>query len=514
MMKLILQLEKNKIFWSLFWLSLGFFLLRLPSLFEPNWYGDEGIYQVIGRAINHGIPLYSGIFDNKPPLLYLIYAFFNGDQFSVRLTSLIAGLLSVWTFFFLSYKLLKKINISIITTSIFAGFFAIPLFEGNIANAENFMLFPITLAAVLIYKTIGNKHQTKFSFLNSHFSILFTAGLLLGIAFLFKIVAIFDLAAFVCFLIIINLPEKITWSRSKESQIKNHKSWFFSLLRDSCFIILGFLIPLAITIAYFFLNNSLGDFVRATFLGNIDYVSSGNKFIISQGFLIIKLLMLMAFVLLLTVKRSKLSHAAIFILLWSGFSLFNTLFSQKPYTHYLLVLLPSFCLLLGMIIDEKVVKTRQILLIVLLIIITPLFATFKPYGLGKTVLYYQNAFLFVTGKRNVTDYQAFFDKKTPRDYELASYLKLHLNTYDRVFVWGDHAQIYTLSDTLPINKYTVAYHITHNRIGFEETQQTLIRTQPRYVIVLPEASAFPFKLAEYYVSKFSINNATIYERSL
>ena len=48
-------------------LFLMFLILRIPSLFEPYWYGDEGIYLVLGQAIRKGVTLYSHIHDNKPP---------------------------------------------------------------------------------------------------------------------------------------------------------------------------------------------------------------------------------------------------------------------------------------------------------------------------------------------------------------------------------------------------------------------------------------------------------------
>src|SRR6266403_2467878 len=105
MIKLIEKIEKTKTFWYLLWISLGFFLLRFPSLFEPNWYGDEGIYQVIGRALNNGSMLYSQIWDNKPPLLYLTYAAFHGDQFVIRFASLFAGLSAIWVFYALTQNL-------------------------------------------------------------------------------------------------------------------------------------------------------------------------------------------------------------------------------------------------------------------------------------------------------------------------------------------------------------------------------------------------------------------------
>ena len=103
--KLIDKVEKSKTFWSLLAIFLFFFLLRLPSLIEPNWYGDEGIYQIIGIAINNGSLLYTDIWDNKPPLLYLTYALFQGDQAGVRMFSLVIGMMTVWIFFSLSQKL-------------------------------------------------------------------------------------------------------------------------------------------------------------------------------------------------------------------------------------------------------------------------------------------------------------------------------------------------------------------------------------------------------------------------
>src|SRR3989338_7236507 len=86
-------------------------LLRIPSVIEPYWYGDEGIYEVIGSALSQGRVLYLEIWDNKPPLLYLIYSIFAGDQFYVRLMSILTGMFAVVFFFLLAKQLFKK-NIS------------------------------------------------------------------------------------------------------------------------------------------------------------------------------------------------------------------------------------------------------------------------------------------------------------------------------------------------------------------------------------------------------------------
>jgi hypothetical protein len=258
-MKLLAKLERKTISWILIGLCIVFFFLRLPSLVEPYWYGDEGIYEVIGQSINQGHLLYRDIWDNKPPLLYIVYALAYGDQPTVKLFSLIIGILTSIAFFFLTQKLFNKQKISIITTSLFVLLFATPILEANIANAENFILLPIILAGLIIYKYSNNKISKPYTLAKP----LFLSGLLIGIAFLFKIVAVFDLAAFLSFLIINGLPEKLSWISSKK-QFKKE------LIHNLIFLILGFLIPFLITVIYFIAHNALHYFLHSLFSGNVD----------------------------------------------------------------------------------------------------------------------------------------------------------------------------------------------------------------------------------------------------
>lgn len=514
-MKLINRLEKSKPFWFLLFIFTLFFLLRAPSLIEPHWYGDEGIYQVLGLAINDGRMLYSEIWDNKPPLLYVTYALFNSDQFMVRLASLFSGLLAMITLFFLSQKIFANLRASIITTTLFTILFATPYLEGNIANAENFMLLPIILAGLFVYRLSTQKLAKEFSFFNSHFSF-FLPGCLLGIAFLFKIVAVFDLAAFFIFLLFVNLPKKFSWKEfmqifNHESRIINHESWFFPLIHNSLFLILGFLTPLIFTLFYFLLNNALPDFIRATFFGNIGYVGWGNKFIIPQGFLILKILLLFIVLFMLFFQRNRLSKSSLFIFLWVAFGLFNAFFSQRPYTHYVLVTLPSICLFVGLMAANKNKKIKVLLGGILFLILVIITASFNFYPLRKTILYYQNAISFVTGTKDITSYQSFFDRKTPRDYEIASFIRNNTKSEDNVFIWGDSAQIYALSNKLPLDKYTVAYHITQSNNAISAMQTTINTINPKYIIVLAEAPNFPFRLTGY-SDPLLINTTLIYEK--
>ena len=490
-MKTFFLLEKSKNFWFLILTSIIFFFLRLPSFVEPYWYGDEGIYQVIGMALIRGRLLYKEIWDNKPPLLYLIYALFNSDQFAIRLVSLIFGLLSVLVFFLIAKEVFPKSKLYLFSTSFFALLFATPLIEGNIANAENFMLLPILISAFILTKTNSYKNNVKKDF--RKYKLDFIAGILLGIGYLFKIVAIFDFAAFFLFVFISNF---------------NKKNSFRDTVKSVFPFPLGFLVPIILTTLVFIFNGAFNDYLQATFFQNINYVSYGNSFIVPQGLLILKTVILGIFVLFLFKSRERLPKTNLFILLWLIFSLFNALFSQRPYTHYLLVLLPSFSLMLGLLFwDKKFQKLNFILLTIALLLIIKNFS----FSYAKTFLYYGNFFSFLTGTKTVRSYQAFFDTKTPIDYEIAQFIKPKITNRDYLFIWGNNAQVYKMVGSLPPGRYAVAYHITSYRDGLKDTQQGIDKFKPKFIIAMPDQKPIPFSLL-YYSKRITIDNVDIYER--
>lgn len=515
-MKALKKLEKNKTFWFLLGISVLFFFLRLPSLIEPYWYGDEGVYQVISKALIEGRELYSQIWDNKPPLLYLIYALFNGDQFGVRILSLIFGIATVILFFKLTTTIFKKQIPAIISTAFFALIFGTPVLEGNIANAENFMLLPIIGAAILIYKNSPLISSPADALAKAGHSSLPIAGLLLGTAFLLKTVALFDFAAFTIFLLIISLPENFAFknlllvNQKYGSRLakKSYSEIYKKLRSIGVNFALSFLTPIILTGLYFFINKSFGEFVDAVFIRNINYVGYANNLLIPNGLLLLKLIIFLGVLIFLCKKRRSLSKAELFVLLWLIFSFFSSFFSGRPYPHYALLTLPPISALLGLILINK---TKQAFFAAILIIsIILINQTFGP-DYFKSVSYYKNSLDFITGKKNVDGYRAFFDNKTQRDYEIASFIKTHALPDDKIFIWGDSPQIYKLAGKLPIGRYTVSYHIVEYDTDASETGQALQKEPPKYIIVLEEAEPFPFSLSSY-SQKYIFKESMIYER--
>ena len=129
------------------------FLLRYPSLFEPRWYGDEGIFAAVAQNIRHGQTLYSDAWDNKPPLIFYTYA---GVQSSFGTG--VMPLHLVTTFVVLATQavvmaialLLFDARRSLVAGVAFAFLLGTPVIEGNLAMTETYMILP-TSAAMLVF---------------------------------------------------------------------------------------------------------------------------------------------------------------------------------------------------------------------------------------------------------------------------------------------------------------------------------------------------------------------------
>ena len=484
-MKTLSRLEKSFSFWFILLTSFFFFLLRWPSLFEPYWYGDEGVYQAVGMLINNGQSLYSGAWENKPPLLLIIYAFFNSDQFLIRTASLISGLISIWFFYLTARRIFPKSkNAVMIATFVYTFLFGINLIEGNIANAENFMMLPI-LASVYLF--------TSGEFIKKLWEVrtYFFAGFILSFAFLTKVVAVFDFLALSAFLF---------FDYEKNTKV---------IIRKKLFpFILGFIIPVLITITYFLFSGSFKEFMDAFVLKNVSYVGYENEFFIPQGLLILKFFALAFFLSFLYLRRKYVERNVLLIFIWFGFSLFNAYFSQRPYVHYLIVLLPSFCLMIAVVISQK--KEKALALISLVLALLVIRQTFV-LKFEKVIPYYSNLIAFYMDKKNLNDYQAFFDRRTPRDYLLANYIKSNTNRDERVFIWGNNAQVYKLADRVPIFRYTVAYHTISFPNGISEMESAIETVKPKYVIIMPDVPSFPLSLSGY-TEKMNIEQMAIYEK--
>jgi hypothetical protein len=349
-------------------LSFLFIVLRLPSLIEPDWYGDEGIYLALGQAIRRGWIVYSQIHDNKPPSLYYLAAI-SQTVFGFRLLLLIWMVPTVYFFYQLSRHFFSR-HLSATATTIFLILTSIPLLEGNIANAEIFMLLPTILGVYLFIK-----HQKYF-----------ISSLFLGLAFTIKIPVAIEFAFLFAWLVFIN------------SKLKISQLLVFGL---------GFFAPLILWGAYFYFHGALPEFLFASIFQNFGYLSSwatgSHSGLASDGGLLSRgLILLILFGLIyLGYRYKKFSNQTAFLLFWFVSAIFGTLLSSRPYPHYLVQVLPPLCLLFGLLFSGRYQVIFPFLFLVAIII------RFKFY-FYPVVTYYTNSYSYLFGFKSKLDYQSFF----------------------------------------------------------------------------------------------------------
>jgi len=468
---------KRRLTWALILLlGLGF-ILRLPSLFEPNRYADEDIYLTLGMAIRRGLVLYRDIHDNKPPAIYFIAALAHtilGFRFILllwhSLNSVLVALLARWFFpKFPNAPLLIGLSFVLLTT--------LPLLEGNIANAEIFMILPVTAGLLLFWHAWESRRKIPIK-------IWLSIGVLLAAGFLFKVTAVFELAALSVFSVFLTA--------------KNHHLWF---------IIAGFVTPILVTILYYLARGAGELYIRSVLLQNIGYLSSWTSG--SNSNLFINSFIMLGSLAVLFLLRRQLKSNFLFITTWFLFSLFGVLLSSRPYPHYLIQAVLPGILLVGLSLTS--IKTLPKLIGLAVAGLTLLAIIRTNFWYYRSLPYYQNFFTFALGQKTKAEYLAFFPG-TGRNQKIAEYIRTHTLPDIPIFIWGTEPAIYVLSGHLPPGRFITSYHIR----DFDPQGlniQSVKDQRPPIIVTLdyePDYRGFLTWLELNYVLAARIDNANIY----
>jgi len=463
-------------------------ILRIPSFFEPYYYGDETIYLTLGQGMRQGLTLYKDIHDNKPPLLYLTAAA-AGNLFWFKTILCFWSLITITFFYKLSAKLFEKNKkAQIISTSIFAILTTIPLFEGNIVNAEPFM---IGFSIIALYTLLSNGLSSK---------KIFFAGFLFGIGTLFKVPAAFDLPIIAIYWFITN----------------DFKSWP-KVIKNTAILGLGFASPILFTLAWYYMKGALPEYIKAAFLQNVGYLSSfrpndiQKPFYIRNGPLLIRAAVVFVGTVILFLLRKKLSKKFILFCVWTFLGLFAVTLSERPYPHYFIQVLAPVSFLLGMFFAEKGIEQSFVVIPLALSFFVPVYYKFYYY---QTASYYARFINFATGRTSKAEYFQSFAKTVNRNYKIADFLVTVTLPTDHVFMWDpDSATVYALSRRLPPIKYVADYHIA-DYSSLSEVAKQLAANPPKFIIL---TSRYPFPnisslLKKKYILINQIENANIYGR--
>jgi len=484
--KLWQWIEKNE---GLVGLGLLMVALRIPSLFEPYWYGDEGIYLVLGQALRKGLVFYRDIHDNKPPLLYILAAI-AGNVFYFRLLLMVWSVVALGVFFRLMQRLLPK-NKKAWYGSSLAMIGLTMINEGNIANAEIFTVLPVVGGMLLAFEAVKQKVKDWRRWLG--------IGLIFSMGALLKVPTGLDWLAAVVWLVLF------------EKGLKDKRVWWLGL---------GFGLPIAATIGYYGIVGGLEPYVRSALLQNIGYLASwgtgehttglaGQIGLISRGGVLVMALGVIYYL----VKKHRLSSGFRLVVIWYLMALFGALLSERPYPHYLIQPVVPMAILASYWWGEK--KRVAKVIMVGLAGLTAVAMWQVRFWHYPVLPYYRNFGEYVLRKKSLEDYRNFFDPRVSQTYKLAEYLRTKTLVDEQVFIWGDEPNVYALAERLPIGRYTVAYHVVDFN-GYEETMEAWDKNQPKVVIVMmDEKREFPemeSRLASEYMLAKQIDKAMVYRR--
>ncbi len=467
-MKLISFLKKIKKEYLIIGTFILFLIiLRTPSLFEPHWYSDEGLFASAANMLRNGKYLYKDVYTNYAPGIFFVYylsSFANNLLLlSAKLASLLASIFSV----ILIYKITKSLfsrKIAVISSVFSSILLGLPLIDANIANPENFTLLFTLLGIFLTLKKTKKKY--------------FLSGLSFGISILFAKSSIFDFLVIITYLILIGFKN--------DQKVK--------LIKNLSKIIFGFLIP-SLIITIFFANiGILNDFqilvlnyyisnIFKSFNNSLGFIFLDNNIYIRTILLIISTI----FSIHLSTKK-KITKSKLFLVLWTIFISYSILLPQKSYSHFLLQAVPIFsintALLAATIFQESNTKIKVYRF---LTYIFTIFFVLNLFSHGNKITsninctkYYSNFIQYLSGKIDTNLYVKFFKQHTYQTYRLNSYIAQNYPNEKLIYIWTNNPWIYQIADLEAPTKYLLSYQAESN---FENVKIDLESKQPELIII-------------------------------
>lgn len=492
MKRLLARLERHH--WLIFIVLFLTFILRFPSLFEPFWYGDEGIFAAVARNLNQGGVLYQTAWDNKPPMIYLtygaIFSIFGVSMFWLRLLAAIVVLTTAAVIYEIGKETIGK-HRGLLASLIFGFLASLRIIEGNLALTEIFMILPISLAMYLAIRR-------KFDFIS-----LFAAGVLFAIASLYKQVGAFEAAALGIYVFLIT-------------------GKFVEFIKKGLSLGLGFAVPYVITLLYFASRGLVDEYIFGAYTYYRIYLDESPRY--ANLINIAKFLPVIAAVFWGLYKKSKavrINHVHLF-LLWSAFSFMGAYFSGRTYGHYLVQVTPGVSLLLAnlAISNFRINKARLVFVCAfftpLLFLTSLIFRDFISGGPINQIKWWGNFTSFASGRKSESAYNDYFDKNVNTIMALSDALKVNRAYGDSIYIWGDLPWLYAIVNAHNPSRYVTSFHVfgVGADIGRDQVIRDLNLRLPTYIIK-PESSIGYFsELENLILRKYTllekINSAAVY----
>ena len=406
---------------------------------------DESTYLVIAQELLKGKLLYLDVWDTKPVGIFLVFALalkvFGSSIVTIRLIAALVIGLTAHLLFLCIKRWGRQTSHAFPAAVAYIMMCAMHKWVFS-ANAE---IFNNLMTVTALFFFLGKKTGINF----------FLAGLAIGLGFVTKYFILFDMLAFWLFYLV--------------SLNKFHpKQRTLYLIKNSCFMGFGFIIPLLAVFSYFSLTDRFHELWFATFILPIKYPSGFNLLAALNFFagfhLIYAPFVIIAYPALFRSKEKELSR---FGILWMTLVWIIILLPGKFYFHYYFQLLLPFAFTIpgilgsGSRLERFILKYRKTLLII---------------GISGFLAW------------NVTLQYSHFISKPDINREIAHYLKGQM-TADEVLYCNQNTVLYFLLGKSPPGKYvhpTLTVDLDHiQAIGLDSQAefQKIIDKQPDFLVI-------------------------------
>jgi 4-amino-4-deoxy-L-arabinose transferase-like glycosyltransferase len=307
-------------------------LTRLPAfaLSVVDW--DESLYFIMAEQWRAGHLPYTTVWDNKPIGIYTVFAVFQTLLGDTPVAMRVAGVLAIAVTAVLVYRLTRHLlrDLPSLTAEL-SGALAGVMFivstisaDGVASNTEIFMEAFTCLGMLLALVPVGRLGAGR----------ALAIGLSLGIAFMLKYVAVFDMVA--VFLGVIALPGRIRAGLAR----------LVDVVRLGLVFSLGALAPFVATVLLYLAHGELGVFLQASLLSNLRRVAipvSGDSFLAAFGLQAACYPALYASLLWVVVRLATRRVEILVLLFWVVTASIGVASGGLYFSHYFIQILPVLC---------------------------------------------------------------------------------------------------------------------------------------------------------------------------
>ncbi len=426
-------------------------LLRLPTLFEPHHYADEGIFAAVAGQLLQGKTLYRTVWDDKPPLIYWLYAAVLATAGpSIPLLRLIAALWAAagtaavavlgrrWT----------SSRVGLAAGVLVALLISTPFIEGNLALTELFAATPVAWAFVLADAPAS-----------AHGRRVVAAGTLLGMAALFKQVAALDALALGIVLLLTGGP------------------------RRAVFLLGGWLLLPAVAGVLLAVQGALGAGMRAVFGFYGGYLPAGSGHTPLTRLLDLVPVLIALGGAAVAAQRGRFGPGHV-LALWLAFAVTGATLAGRWYGHYLVQVAAPVALAIALLASaRREAAAPWVLGPVLCSAALLVGATFNRFWLSYPMVrpgYYVNLVAYLSGQRDRASFAASFDWRVATQEAFAPYIRADAER--TLFIWGEFPWLYALADARNPTPYVTSYHTAYVPGAKEEVLRVLRAQPPRFIV--------------------------------